>query len=242
MIASFAHGFVFIKTEKTAGTSIEIALTPCCAPGDIVTPIALRDEQTRLVVGHVAARNFAPREPQLEAAFRRAVQTGDEPGARRVIDALRAGGSQRFFNHMTAAEARALLPADFWRRALKFTIVRHPYERAVSAVYFAGGPDIGAADFDAMFERVFPLIGSDSTRYSEAGRLVVDDVIRHETILADFNRILARLNLAPVDALPRAKSGHRRDRRPAREILSRAQRRRLQQLCAVEFDLFGYET
>lgn len=239
MIASFARNFVFIKTEKTAGTSIEIALTPYCARGDILTPIVMRDERLRLVGGEVAARNFAPRDPHLEAVFRRAVLAGDGRAAGSVLDALHSG-PRRFYNHMSAAEARAGLPADFWNRALKFTVVRHPYERAVSAIYFVGGSELTASAFDATFERVFPAIGIDHQRYTLDGKLVVDDVIRHETIRSDFNRILAKLDLAPVSALPQAKSGHRRDRRPAREILSRPQRRRLQQLCAVEFDLFDY--
>ena len=39
MILSHRHRFIFIKTRKTAGTSIEVALSGLCAPEDIVTPI-----------------------------------------------------------------------------------------------------------------------------------------------------------------------------------------------------------
>jgi hypothetical protein len=39
MIISHQHRFIFIKTVKTAGTSIEVYLSPHCAPGDILTPI-----------------------------------------------------------------------------------------------------------------------------------------------------------------------------------------------------------
>ena len=38
MIASFSRGFVFIKGRKTAGTSIEIALSRFCSEGDVITP------------------------------------------------------------------------------------------------------------------------------------------------------------------------------------------------------------
>ena len=34
MIASHAHRFVFVKTRKTAGTSLEIALSRHCGPSD----------------------------------------------------------------------------------------------------------------------------------------------------------------------------------------------------------------
>ncbi len=38
-IVSFAHGFVFVKTHKTAGTSLEVHLAAQCGPDDVVTPI-----------------------------------------------------------------------------------------------------------------------------------------------------------------------------------------------------------
>ncbi len=39
MILSYSKKFLFIKTMKTAGTSIEVFLSPRCGPGDVVTPI-----------------------------------------------------------------------------------------------------------------------------------------------------------------------------------------------------------
>jgi len=38
-IVSWCHRFIFLKTHKTAGTSIEVHLAEQCAAGDIVTPI-----------------------------------------------------------------------------------------------------------------------------------------------------------------------------------------------------------
>lgn len=50
-IVSFEHKLVFVKTQKTAGTSIEVDLSQNVEPGAIVTPIL------PAVAGHVA-RNY----------------------------------------------------------------------------------------------------------------------------------------------------------------------------------------
>ena len=39
MIISHTHQFIFIKSAKTAGTSIEAALSNSCIENDIVTPL-----------------------------------------------------------------------------------------------------------------------------------------------------------------------------------------------------------
>ena len=46
MIVSHKHKFIFLKTKKTAGTSIELALSPFCGDSDILAPLARRGEVT----------------------------------------------------------------------------------------------------------------------------------------------------------------------------------------------------
>lgn len=57
MIASHAHRFVFVKTRKTAGTSLEIALSRHCGPDDLVTRISPEDEELRAAAGGVGPQN-----------------------------------------------------------------------------------------------------------------------------------------------------------------------------------------
>lgn len=47
MVVSHRYRFIFIKTRKTAGTSIEVFLSQQCAPDDILTPIIPHHEPHR---------------------------------------------------------------------------------------------------------------------------------------------------------------------------------------------------
>lgn len=51
MIISHKHKFIFLKTKKTAGTSVEISLSRYCGENDIITPISIQDEAVRYLLG-----------------------------------------------------------------------------------------------------------------------------------------------------------------------------------------------
>lgn len=95
MLASYQHRFIFLRTRKTGGTSLEIALSPLCVGRDICTPIGnLEDEFTRIRHGG-SPRNFGPgwlREWQ----YLRALKTGNTTKATEVY--RRLGERMTFYN------------------------------------------------------------------------------------------------------------------------------------------------
>lgn len=237
VIASFQHGFVFLKTFKTASTSIELALSPFCGPDDVLAPIgAPRWEFERQRLGALP-QNFS-RNPAVENRLRAAILAEDRQAIREVVrvENPQGGGCTA---HMTAATIRQRVPPDFWDRAVKVSSERHPYEKAVSLAYFGFRE---ADDFRAHLDEVvrngeyvgFPI-------YSIDGKPVVDEWIVYDSLEQDVNRIAGGLGLPTPLALPRARSHQRADRTPATEVLNARQKRIIRRHCAAEFDLFGWE-
>lgn len=59
MIISHKHKFIFIKTVKTAGTSLEVFLSQQCGPQDLVTPI-IPHVEPHLARNHEGYYNHIP--------------------------------------------------------------------------------------------------------------------------------------------------------------------------------------
>jgi hypothetical protein len=236
VIASHARNFIFLKTHKTGGTSIEMALSAHCGPADIVTPLAPEDERGRAPGGMVRARNYA--DPHTEAAFAAAVVKRDDRAARTVMNSLPDAG--HFYNHMAAFDARLKLPAAFWSGAFKFAVERHPYEKAVSWTWFhLHRIKRPPGDFAAIFADA-PQFIDDTPLYLSDGKVAVDRLLRYEALDVELAEVTAKLGL-PALNLPRAKGQFRQDPRPAGEILTQAQKRMIHAATARTFEIMGYE-
>lgn len=233
MIASFRHNFIFIKTKKTAGTAVEMALAPVCGPDDIITPLGIRGELAR-GGGQPLCRNFAA--PEVTEAVRAAMTSRKR---HRMAEVKKLGNRSAFYGHMPASVLREKLPADFWAAAYKITAERHPYEKAVSQAYFCYEQD---RPFEEFLEE---FIGrgkySSFEFYSIDGEVVVDTFLRQESLADDLARLGRHLGIPIPAEIPQAKIRSRADRRPAREILTDAQKETVYRFCRREFELLGYE-
>lgn len=228
MIAARKHNFIFLKTMKTAGTSVELALSPHCGPNDIITPISAQHDIRRLKDDGVAPRNFAPGD--VVDRYRKALRKGNQKLIKRALREDR-GRLDILGSQVTCRRVREFVGEDFWRAAFKFAVERHPYEKAVSLAAMNGLSIADTVFFDLRY------IGYRS--YTINDYMAVDHVIRFDDLVHEMKVLMERFGM-PWRGLPHARASDR-DRRPAREQLSLQQRLFVQEMCALEFELFGWE-
>jgi hypothetical protein len=194
MIVSHKYRFIFIKTRKVGGTSVEIALSKFLGSDDIVTPIVPEDERLRSTLGYNGPRNCW-------------LPVGDMA---HEIAALRPAGCRylrklvmhrkwplKFYNHIPASEVKKAIGAEAWSSYLKFSIERNPFDK-VCSFYFWDRKRGGAAE--KMSFREFVLCGrgadvSDFDLYSISQVPRMDRIARYENLAAELDDISAELGL-----------------------------------------------
>jgi hypothetical protein len=234
VIVSHRWKFIFLKTTKTAGTSLELALSPFLGPDDIVTPLDPAEEELRSARGGGQPRNhLLPRERwTLRDHLRRPFR----------------GPPQRYTSHMHATEARAELGAEVWDSYFKFAVCRNPFDRVLSHYHWhfrrwrrrAFGAQTISEFIASGRPRILQTHGWEL--YTIDGRLAVDQVYRYEELPAALLDLRARLGLPQALEMPRAKSSSRSDRRSHAEVLSAADRERVAAMFHEEIERFGYRS
>lgn len=241
MLASHAHRFIFLKTRKTAGTSLEIALSAHLGEADVICPISPADEIIRAALfPNALPRNYST-DPAAEAAYRAAIRQDRLDDHGNCLEPS-PQADRIFFNHMPAGPARRALGEAFWDRAFKFSMERHPYEKVVSLAYFRM-PGAAGGDFARLLdEEVERGAYRNFDIYSIDGSTAVDFIIRYEALEAGIRHVERVTGCADILArMPFTKNTQRRDRRSAREILNRAQKLIVRERCSEEFALFNYD-
>jgi sulfotransferase famil protein len=229
MIISHEHKYIFIKTNKTAGTSIEIALSKFCGRRDVITPIVPEDEEVRKKLGYRGPQNYwatlsdySPREL-----------------ARWVLRSVR---KRRYYNHISAREIRPHLGAQVWSSYYKFCFERNPWDRVISYYYWRckTEPRPTISEFiDSDVALKLKRRGYDL--YTIDGRVVVDKICRFEKLTEEMETVRVQIGVPEPLDLPRTKTKYRQDQRSYREILGEEDRAKIAALFKEEIELLGYE-
>jgi len=124
MIISHKHKFIFVKTRKTAGTSIEIALSAICGNDDIIIPLPPKYERIRQELTGKSFQNCLKKGHK--TPFNRPHYTPNRHEMKQHF-LFRAHKSARFI--------KKKLAETVWNRYFKFCFERNPWDKVISMYY-----------------------------------------------------------------------------------------------------------
>jgi hypothetical protein len=214
VIVSHEHGFVFMKTRKTAGTSVEIALSRVCGPDDVITPVTDDDEVLRRAHGGRGPQNFeAP--PNLE---------------------------RKAFNHMPVSMVRKMLGRRKFESYLSFAVERNPWDSVVSLYHWRFRDTEPGSFSEYVASPAVETFATKNHRiYRLKGEVAVDRVLRYESLDSELAAVWSELGLPGSPDLPHAKGGTRPRRASYRSYYDDASRDRVAELFAAPIAELGYE-
>jgi len=214
VIVSHEHGFVFMKTRKTAGTSVEIALSRVCGDDDVITPVTADDEVLRRAHGGRGPQHFES-PPNLE---------------------------RKAFNHMPVSMVRRMLGRKKFETYFSFAIERNPWDAVVSLYHwrFRDSEPGSFADYVAS-EAVETFATKNQRIYRLKGDVAVDRVLRYESLADELATVWSERGLPGRPDLPHAKGGTRPHGPSYRSYYDDASRERVAELFAAPIAQLGYE-
>jgi hypothetical protein len=230
MIISHKYKYIFLKTNKTAGTSIEIALSKYGSPDDIITPIDIpEDEKIREELGYQCPVNYlAPLRDYRVKDFVKLFRSGRR--------------KRRFYNHITASKVRARVGQKLWESYFKFCVERNPWDRVVSLYYWQNRaePRIPFSAF-ILSDAPLSLKRKGFEIYTIDGQVAVDKICRYENLSEELEAVRKKLGIPEKLNLPQAKSQFRKDKQSYRDIFGEMEKAKIESLFNDEIKLFGYE-
>jgi hypothetical protein len=231
LIISHKYKFIFIKTNKTAGTSIEIALSKICGDEDVITKFSVADEKVRSQLGYLGPQNYHVDRSRYDI----------RDWFRFIFNIKR----REFTKHMSARDIKRYVGEEIWNSYYKFCVERNPWDRMISNYYWRRG-EHRSEKLQGMSE----FLESDGPKrlqrrginlYTIDGEVVVDKICRFESLADELEEVRVRCNIPEKLVLPNAKGSFRKDRRNYKDILTSEQAEKIRKLSSREIALLGYE-
>jgi hypothetical protein len=229
MIISHTHKFIFIKSLKTAGTSIEAALSNQCGGNDVVVPI----------------NDFGHNRDTDGQFVHRAMNADDY--------------YRKIGQHVDAPTIKSREPAEVWDSYFKFSIVRNPWDRALSYFFWDKRQEPSIRPQKRFYHYLgvpfdeFEIIKDQFSDYIKRRTLenndrfyiidskpCVDFVIRYEHLEEDFTEVCKRVGI-PASSIPHLKTGIRKKSRHFTEYYDEITRDIVAELHSSDLRFFGYE-
>lgn len=246
MIISHKHKFIFIKTQKVSGTSMEIALSHHLGPRDIVTPISIDDEIKRYKLTGKTCQNYsnnAKSENKFIEIIKNLSNKNDlnQEEIHKYNLEYQESTNYTFFNHIKASEIIKKIQMSIWEDYFKFTIERHPFDRVISFMFFANRRNKNF-DIEKEINKTIDLKKYHNFPFYTSGRKVlVDKILKYENLQADILELEQKLNLNIHQHYIFTKNKFRNKENTIDKMLTLVQKHKIYQDCKFEFDIMNYD-
>ncbi len=205
-IISFTHKFIFLKTRKVAGTSVEAGLRKFTGDDDIVPCVTPRDEYYSAMRGE-HSKNYAANAAD-EKRYTELVLAGSFEEAMAHLQAM----DTKYVSHMNITRIDNIVREhgytldDFY----KFTIDRHPYSWMISSVAY-NNTKYNKGTLKPMSNRkILQLVKEKAAdkdfmrsinwhMYAPEGVVMVDRVLKYENLQSELSEVLDALGLPSHD-------------------------------------------
>lgn len=227
MIISHKYKFIFIKTVKTAGTSIEVFLSQFCDADDVLTPIY------PYVAPHHAQHYEGMWNPVSELCA--------AAPAERMQIAWHWMKGKKFRNHASANNVKHRIPSKIWNSYFKFCVDRNPWDKTLSHYHMLRKRHNPDMSFNHYLEK--GKLCLNYPKYCDRkGNVMVDRVLRYENLNQELGDVFRQFNIPFDNGLGvNAKNHYRDDRRPYQEVYSTHQKEHVAQAFSREIAMHQYE-
>lgn len=192
MIISHKHKFIFLKTHKTAGTSLQIALSKHCSEDDIISILHQSDSSLINKFDGLSNQNIEVDKKYFNH-----------------FDWIHYFFRQRkftFSEHLDAQRVKRWIGEKVWNSYYKFCFERDPLDKVISYYFWrTRSESISFEQF--VLENIQSL--SDFNIYSINSEIVVNKVYKYEEIEDSIHDLEEKLNLNLEFKGINAKSGFR---------------------------------
>jgi hypothetical protein len=197
MLVSHSHKFIFVKTRKTASTSVECFLEQFCRPpGYIITE---KTDMSETPYGIVGARLFS----------------------------INQVTNLKWFHHLSIADIKTRLPNNIWDSYYKITTIRNTFDQIVShwwwyySRYNKNIVDLPFKNIKDQFKKDIFNSEVDISNLSVKNyvsindAIVIDNCIRYDHLCTDLKELVNVLEL-PIEEikLPKMKANMRKRNEP----------------------------
>jgi len=228
MIISHKYKFIFIKTLKTAGTSIEVYLSQYCGADDVITPVE-PPEQDHSPQNHTGFWN-----PLKD------IRVANERWSRKKVISNFLS-YRKYYNHIPAEFIKNRLNPKIWNSYYKFCVERNPWDKSLSYYNMLTSMGHNYQNFQEYLDNG-PLCHNLRYYADQSDNVLVDRVLYYESLNEELEKLFGELGIPFNGQLSvRAKSDTRKVVGNYQSSFSELQAIQVSKLFKQEIDLHKYK-